>query len=103
VTDNYLHFVIVYTNKITPRLQYITDFIGKKICGKAFLLTSDAENYRQYTGPKINYSKNRIDNNELLIINYSLLIEDSIKQQTINCFEVNNFKAFFKVLSLYEG
>jgi hypothetical protein len=96
--------VIVYTNKITPRLQYITDFIGKEIIGEPFKLTSDNFYFNDYTGPKINYSDTKINNvehpvsfgKELKIINCSLLFEDSIKEQNISCFEVNGFKAFFK-------
>ena len=88
--------MIVYTNKITPRLQYIIDFIGRQITGESFLLTTDATTYRQSSEPKINYSKDKISNDELLIIRYSLLIEDSIKEQNISCFEVKGFKAFFK-------
>ncbi len=88
--------MIVYTNKITPRLQYIVDFIGKKITGEAFQLTTDNFFFNDYTGAKINYSNGRILDNELLIINYSLLFEDSIREQVISCFDVNGHKAFFK-------
>lgn len=88
--------MIVYANSITPRLQYIIDFIGKEICGKAFELTSDEDIFRNYKGPKINYSNSRIGNEELIINNHSLLFEKTIKEQTICCFEINSFKAFFK-------
>ena len=88
--------MIVYTNKITPRLQYIVDFIGKKITGEAFQLTTDSFYFNDYTGAKINYSNERILDSELFIVNCSLLVEDSIKEQNISCFEVNGFKAFFK-------
>ena len=88
--------MIVYTNKITPRLQYIVDFIGKKIIGEVFQLTTDQFFFNDYTGAKINYSRERILANELFINNYSLLFEDSIKEQKISCFEVNGHKAFFK-------
>jgi hypothetical protein len=95
--------VIVYTNKITPRLQYITDFIGKEIIGKPLQLTSDSFYFNDYTGPKINYSNTGINTErkgsfgeELRINNCSLLSEDLIKEQNVSCFEVNGFKAFFK-------
>jgi len=87
--------LIVYTNKITPRLQYIVDFIGRKIIGEPFQLTTDNFYFNDYAGPKINYSNSKITDDELLIINYSLLFEDSIKEQNISCFEVNGYKAFF--------
>jgi hypothetical protein len=88
--------VIVYTNKITSRLQYITDFIGKEICGESFQLTTDRLYFSNHKDPKINYSGDRNGNDELLIINHSLLFEDSIREQNVSCFEVNGFRAFFK-------
>jgi hypothetical protein len=93
--------VIVYANKITPRLQYIANFIGKEIIGEPFKLTSDKFYFNDYTGPKINYSDTEINSEELIINNCSLLFEDSIKEQTISCFVVKGFKAFFKTKGDY--
>ena len=39
---------------------------------------------------------NPISNDELLIVNYPLLFEDSIRKQNISCFKLNDFPAFFK-------
>ena len=88
--------MIVYTNKITPRLQYIADFIGKEIVGEPLLLTTESFYFNGYTGPKINYSDTKISNEELRINNCPLLFEASIKEQNTSCFELNGFKAFFK-------
>ena len=95
--------MIVYANRITPRLQYVSDFIGKQITGEPFQLTDDTFYFNDYNGPKINYGYETISNEELLIINYPLLFEDSIKKQNISCFKINarqpdgqDFKAFFK-------
>lgn len=93
--------MIVYLNKITPRLQYITGFIGKEITGKPFELTHDIEVFKNYNGPKINYSSSRISNEEIIINNCPLLFEKTIKEQNIECFEINNFKAFFKTAGDY--
>ena len=88
--------MILYANRITPRLQYVTDFIGKQITGEAFQLTDDTFYFNDYNGPKINYGYDTIANDEFLIVNYPLLFEDSVKKQNISCFNLNNFKAFFK-------
>jgi hypothetical protein len=88
--------VIVYANKITPRLQYVTDFIGKEITGESFQLTTDTFVFNDHNGPKINYGYETVSNDELLIVNYPLLFEDSIKKQNISCFKLNDFPAFFK-------
>jgi hypothetical protein len=93
--------VIVYSEKITPRLRYITDFIGKEIMGKAFELTNDIEVFKNYDGAKINYSNTRINNEELIINNSDLLFETNIKKQNISCFELNGFKAFYKTTGDY--
>ena len=88
--------MIVYANRITPRLQYVTEFIGKQITGEPFQLTDDTFYFNDYNGPKINYGYETISNDELLIVNYPLLFEDSIKKQNTSCFKTNDFKAFFK-------
>ena len=88
--------MIVYTHKITSRLQYITDFIGKEITGKPFELTDNIETFKNYNGSKINYSNISIGHCQLTIGNCGLLSETGITQQKIECFEINGFKAFFK-------
>ena len=88
--------MIVYANKITPRLQYVADFIGKAITGDALQLTTDTSYFNNYNGPKINYGYETVSNEELLIINYPLLFEENIKKQKIDCFRINDFKAFYK-------
>ena len=88
--------MIVYANKITPRLQYVTDFIGKQITGEPLELTTDTFFFNDYKGPKINYGYETVSNDELLIINYPLLFEDTIKKQKIDCFKVNDFTAFYR-------
>ncbi len=88
--------MIVYANKITPRLQYVANFIGTAITGEPIQLTTDTFYFNDYNGPKINYGYETISNDELLIVNYPLLFEDSIKKQNISCFKINEFRAFFK-------
>jgi len=88
--------VIIYANRITPRLQYVTDFIGQEITGQPFQLTTDEFFFNAFNGPKINYGYEPISSDELLIVNYPLLFENSIKKQNISCFKLNDFPAFFK-------
>lgn len=88
--------MIVYTNRITPRLQYVADFIGKQITGEPFQLTTDSFYFSDHHGPKINYGYDTVSNDEFLVVNYPLLLEDSIKKQNVSCFKVNGFTAFFK-------
>jgi len=95
--------MLLYCSSITPRLQYVTDFIGRQITGEPIRLTTDSFYFSDYDGPKINYGYDAISNDEFLIVSYPLLFEDSIKKQSISCFNLNarlpggqDFKAFFK-------
>jgi hypothetical protein len=88
--------VLIYTPTITSRLRYIADFLGKEITGKPFEVTTDKEYYSTYTAGKINYSAERNSNDQFWIKAHPLLFETGIKEQVIDCFEVNNQKTFFK-------
>jgi hypothetical protein len=88
--------VILYSHTTTPRLQYIADFIGKEILGEKFNLTTDKNEFINEAAPKINYSDERISNDEFYIKPHSLLFETNIQQQRTEVFEINDNKAFFK-------
>jgi hypothetical protein len=88
--------VIVFSHTITPRLRYILDFIGKQTIGRPFQGVNDIETFRQHTGPKINYSKEGITESEFRVKNTELLFEKGTREQIIECFEANDYKAFFK-------
>ena len=88
--------MIVFSNTITPRLRYITDFIGKEIGGTAFVLTDNMDDFKNSGDLKINYSNERIAADEFWLQPHTLLFEKNSKQQNTECFEVNNNKAFFK-------
>ena len=64
--------------------------------GVDFTVMIDSEEFKNYDGIKINYSNSKIENVGFSIQNHSLLFENDIKEQSIECFEVNNYKAFFK-------
>ena len=88
--------MIVFSHTITSRLQYILDFIGNETIGSPFQAVNDAEIFRQYPGPKINYSKKSIAESEFRIQNSELLFEKGIREQAIDCFQQGDYKAFFK-------
>lgn len=64
--------------------------------GLKFSLTIDSEGFKKHDGPKINYSDLEIEGDIFIIKNHSLLFEKNIKEQNIACFELNDYKAFFK-------
>ncbi|HKO81280.1 MAG TPA: hypothetical protein VJU78_12830, partial [Chitinophagaceae bacterium] len=88
--------MLIYTPTITSRLQYITDYCGKEIIGKPFELTTDRDYYLKSFAEKINYSPERISNDKFWIKPHSLLFENKITEQAVQCFEIKGQKVFFK-------
>ena len=88
--------MILYTHIITPRLRYVVDFISKEFQADPIYITSSLQEFEQHPAIKINYSDQRITQNELWIKPQGLLFEKEIKPQYIECFDSNNNKAFFK-------
>ncbi|HET9825381.1 MAG TPA: polysaccharide deacetylase family protein [Chitinophagaceae bacterium] len=94
--------MLFYCDIITPRLKYITDFIGSQLFEQPLELTTDKTLFAAGTGDKINYSKEPITMSEFRIEPQGLLFENGIAEQFIQCFEVNDsrkeksYKTFFK-------
>ena len=57
----------------------------------------DLRYFQQYSDAKINYSAARITTEEFWLRPHSLLFEDKIAEQHIECFDAHGEKAFFKV------
>ena len=88
--------LLVYTHITSPRLQYICHFIFRDLLGVEFSITVDSEEFKNYHGPKINYSDAAIPGHGIWIKKHELLFEEIIIPQRILCFELNGTKAFFK-------
>ena len=88
--------MLLYSHIISPRLQYIADFIGKKILDEPLQLTTDKEIFKQAGEPKINYSNENITADEYWLKPHALIFEKNIEQQSVKCFDVYGQKAFFK-------
>ncbi len=84
--------MLIYTDNITPRLRYI----ASTLLGNHVLILDDRESFIHHASDKINYSPERITDGELWIRPHGLLGETSIQPQTMDCFEWNGLKAFFK-------
>lgn len=87
--------ICLYTHTTSPRLQYICQFIFGELMGIEHEISIDSEYCRQRTIPVINYSSNTIENS-FSLSNHSLLFEQDIKPQDIDCFTANDQPAFFK-------
>lgn len=87
---------LIFSHSITPRLQYITNFLSQYFA-LPFKLTSDEEKYVQSEDKcKINYSYHRIAPGEIFIHPHALLFESSVRPVKIETFEHHGYKAFFK-------
>ncbi|HMJ48255.1 MAG TPA: hypothetical protein VK498_13060 [Ferruginibacter sp.] len=93
--------ILIYSSTSSKRLQYICQFIFREQLGITYSITIDSEGFKNHDGPKINYSRDPICDDELCIKNESLLFEEDIKLQPIDCFTLNGKIAFFKSASGY--
>ena len=88
--------LLLYSHITSPRLQYICNFIFKDLLGVDHTITVDSEEYKNFDGPKINYSDSSIPGHGIWIKKQELLFEELIIPQQIVCFGSNGTKAFFK-------
>ncbi len=84
----------IYTTHITPRLQYVANFLQQQIFTQPVLLVTSLENI---DGSQIiiNYSDEILAVSSINIQPHSLLFETGVQPQNITCFEVGGMKAFF--------
>jgi len=87
--------VILFAEKITPRLQYIAGFISTELFNEKWLITADRDFFSSAAKPKINYSDKRISEQEFWICPQGLLSARGVQPQITECFEKNGCKAFF--------
>ena len=74
--------MLFYTVHSSPRLDYVLDLVSNEIFNEPFIQTSDRSVYLSYTGPKLNYSPERISETEFYLLPHKLLFETDI--QTAN-------------------
>jgi hypothetical protein len=88
--------VIVYSHTLTPRLQYVIDFLSQYY-NTPIKIICDEEKYLANPDPhRINYSYHRLGKNEIWIHSHVLLFESTIRPVKIECFDHHRYKAFFK-------
>ncbi len=88
--------MIIYSHTLTPRLQYVIDFLSQYYQTPIKLLC-DEEKYLAHPDPhRINYSYHRLLDNEIWIHSHVLLFESTIRPVKIECFDLHQHPAFFK-------
>ena len=86
---------LIFIHTITPRIEYIANFLSGYYKG-TFGLTSSVERFRNSDIKcKINYSQQKISGTEIWISPHILLFESSVRQVKIDIFPFNKHVAFF--------
>lgn len=87
--------LLIYAHTISPRLNYITQFIFTDLLLIPYTLTDSMEQLQQHEGPAIGYHYISVNSSAFHIGATQLLFETEIKQPVIEPFEVNGQAAFF--------
>ena len=87
--------LLIYSPKLTPRITYTFSLFFESLINTAYKVTSDVLEYKNHTGPKLNYSAQGIGQNEVFIQAVDLLSETRIHAQNINVTEWEGMKIFF--------
>ena len=88
--------ILLLTDTITPRLQYIAEFIFKENWNVDYSITTDIKDFKTAEGIKINYTPDEIPGEIINVQGSRLLFEKKIHTQYIETFEQNGIIAFFK-------
>ncbi|WP_447641729.1 MULTISPECIES: DUF7033 domain-containing protein [Chitinophagaceae] len=83
--------ILIYSSVITERLQYILDLFWKT----NYKSTDSLEDFKNYIGPKISYSKGKEAPDSYWIVPNGLLYESGITQQNIHVSYWNEWPIFF--------
>ncbi len=86
--------MLIYTHRITNRLEYIFKQVFTEMLGISYTLTTDGESFIASTLPKISYTYNPLAD-ELFFQAKNLLFETGINEQNISVVDWENTKAFF--------
>ncbi len=78
-----MHSLLIFSEKASPRLEYVCRLIFSQHLGLEYLIVSDSQQFKQYTGPKISYA-NSANSASIFINPCSLLFERDIKNQAIS-------------------
>jgi len=71
--------ILVYTPKRTSRIDYIFEFLFVDILGLKVNFTDNAEDFKDYIGAKLNYSKQQLEQ-ELFIYQSDFLLQKGLKK-----------------------
>lgn len=88
--------LLIYTQKVTPRITYSFKHICTRVLGVEIKFTSKIEEFIAYEGMKLSYGKKRLGN-ELFFQNVDLLLEQGFSDVEIKVLDWEDTKCFFSV------
>ena len=86
--------LLVYTHKITPRLNYIFKHFFVRILQIPVVFSTKVDEFVAHNGPKITYSKSPLGS-EFFIRSHDLLFDQGINDIDINILNWDNVPCFF--------
>jgi len=87
--------ILIYSEEITPRLDYITDLIFKQILRIDITFTNISADFLKSDMPKINYSNEKIGD-EIYIKPHGILAQSTLCKVDVNPVKFNNENYFFE-------
>ena len=88
--------LLIYSETLGPRLGYICTVLFREVSVVPYALTNSREAYLGYAGPRMNYSPQRITENETWIVPHGLLWQNGISVQDIQVDRDAGYPAFFR-------
>lgn len=88
--------LLIYTPSASTRFTYIAEALFASVVKSAYNITTNIDEYKSYTGAKINFSNTPVTSNEVWVQPHTLLFENNIHPRVIECFKWNGLTAFFR-------
>jgi hypothetical protein len=87
--------ILIYSEEITPRIEFVTRLIFTKIHRVEVSFTTNPAEFLYSELPKINYSQTKFDN-EIYLKPHGLLSQSTLEKVVVKPFEYNNSTVFFE-------
>ena len=87
--------LLIYAEPVSPRLQYILEVLFRDVSVLEYRLTGDRDAFQRHEGPKLNYSRQPISENEFFLPAAGLLAEAGISAQALNLQQAHDYPYFF--------
>lgn len=87
--------ILIYCKSITNRIQYAAEILFKTILLAEYKITVSADEFKNFTGPKIAYGIADVAPNEITFGDSEIMYETEIKKQFVDSVDYNEYKGLF--------